>query len=63
MEKPTLLDKVRARLEAYQGAALADIGAATGMSEATIRRIKSGAHDPAFGKVQQLAAYFKLVRK
>lgn len=63
MEKPTLLDKVRRKLGAYQGAKLADIGAATGISEATLRRIKSGAHDPAFGKVQQLATYFKLVRK
>lgn len=63
MEHLTLLDKVRAKLAAYRGAELANIGAACGMSEATIRRIQSGQHDPAFSRVQQLAAYFRLVRK
>ena len=37
--------------------------AATGISYDTLLRIRENRADPAFGKVQQLAVYFRVVRR
>jgi predicted transcriptional regulator len=63
MTKPTLLDKVRAKLATRKGKELTNIAAATGMSYATILRIRDDATDPPFSKVQQIAEYFRVVRQ
>ena len=63
MTKPTMLDKVRAKLTGRKGQELIRIGAATGMSYDTLKRIRDGETDPPFSRVQQLAAYFVVVRK
>ena len=63
MSNPTLLDKVRDKLADKKGSQLYDIAAATGISYDTLLRIRSGRTDPAFGKAQQLAEYFRVIRK
>jgi len=62
MNKPTLLDKVRARLAEKQGAQLQHIANATGISYDTVLRIRDGKTDPLFGKVQALALFLGVVR-
>ena len=62
MSKPNLLDKVRAKLADQKGEQLFKIAAATGISYDTLLRIREQRADPAFGKVQQLAVYFRVVR-
>jgi len=58
----TLLDKVRHKLSGHAGAALEEVATRTGVSYDTLLRIRDGRTDPAFGKVQRLAEYLKLVR-
>ncbi len=58
----TLLDRVRGKLEPMRYNELRAVGAATGISYDTLRRIKLELCDPAFSKVQRLAVHFRLVR-
>lgn len=56
MSKPTLLDQVRRRLGVKTPKELAELAVAIGVNYATVLRIRDGKGDPAFGKVQSLAA-------
>ena len=59
----TLLDKVRDRLKPLRYNDLLAVGVETGISYATLRRIKLQLCDPAFSKVQRLAEHLRVVRK
>ena len=59
----TLLDRVRDRLKPLRYNDLRAVGAETGISYDTLRRIKLQLCDPAFRKVQRLAEQFRVVRR
>jgi len=59
----TLLDRVRDRLKPLRYNDLRAVGAETGISYDTLRRIKLQLCDPAFSKVQRLAEHFRVVRR
>ena len=59
----TLLDKVRDRLKPLRYNDLRAVGAETGISYDTLRRIKLQLCDPAFSKVQRLAEHLRVVRR
>jgi hypothetical protein len=54
----TLLDKVRAKLSKYAGAALVEVSEKTNISYDTLLRIRESRTDPPFGKIQTLAEFF-----
>ena len=59
----TLLDRVRDRLKPLRYNDLRAVGAETGISYDTLRRIRLQLCDPAFSKVQRLAEHFRVVRR
>ena len=59
----TLIDKVRSKLRPLRYNDLRAVGAETGISYDTLRRIKLELCDPAYSKVQRLAEHFRVVRK
>ena len=58
-----LLDKVRSKRAPLRYNDLRTVGAETGISYDTLRRIKLELCDPAYSKVQRLAEHFRLVRR
>jgi len=63
MNKPTLLEKVRAKMSTVKGASLRTLATEVAMSYDTALRIREGTIDPPFSKVQRLAEHFKLVQR
>lgn len=57
MNKPTLLEKVQAKLGTKTPKQLAEIAVGIGINYATVTRIRDGVGDPAYGKVQALATF------
>jgi hypothetical protein len=58
-----MLDKVRGKLAPLRHGDLRALGAETGISYDTLRRIKLRLCDPAYSKVQRLAEHFRVVRR
>lgn len=63
MNKPTLLEKVRARMALLKGEALRKLATDAAMSYDTALRIRDAKTDPPFSQVQKLAEHLKLVQR
>jgi hypothetical protein len=63
MNKPDLLEKVRAKLMPFRGAMLVSLAENLGISYDTLLRIRDAKTDPVYSNVLALAKHFKLVQK